>query len=99
MTYVVICQHPPFPVLVVMYVFVGFGSGIQNAAWNVWIGNMANSGEVLGFFHGFFGVGATVSPLIATSLITKANWEWYSFYYIMVCDPLVFNASLIQTPS
>ncbi|KAJ5113071.1 hypothetical protein N7456_001605 [Penicillium angulare] len=83
MTYIVICQHPPFPVLVVMYVFVGFGSGIQNAAWNVWIGNMANSGEVLGFFHGFFGVGATVSPLIATSLITKANWEWYSFYYIM----------------
>ena len=70
-----------------MYMFIGFGSGIQNAAWNVWIGNMANSNEVLGFFHGFFGVGATISPLIATSLITKAGWEWYSFYYLMVYIP------------
>ncbi|KAJ5630699.1 uncharacterized protein N7484_010799 [Penicillium longicatenatum] len=83
LTFAVISTHPPFPVLVLMYVFVGFGSGIQNAAWNVWIGNMANSNEVLGFFHGFFGVGATVSPLIATSLITKADWMWSSFYYLM----------------
>jgi fucose permease len=64
--------HPPFPVLVVMYLIIGFGSGIQNAAWNVWIGNMANSNEVLGFLHGFYGVGATCSPLIATTVITRA---------------------------
>ncbi|KAJ5546857.1 MFS general substrate transporter [Penicillium frequentans] len=83
LTFAVISTHPPFPVLVIMYIFIGFGSGIQNAAWNVWIGNMANSNEVLGFFHGFFGVGATVSPLIATSLITKADWTWSSFYYLM----------------
>lgn len=76
--------HPPFPVLIIMYGIIGFGSGIQNAAWNVWIGNMANSHEVLGFLHGFFGVGATISPLIATTLITKAGWEWFSFYYLMV---------------
>lgn len=63
---------------------VGLGSGLHNAAWNVWIGNMANSHEVLGFFHGFYGVGATISPLVATSLIIKAGWEWYSYYYLMV---------------
>ncbi|KAJ5740852.1 hypothetical protein N7493_000724 [Penicillium malachiteum] len=84
LTFIIISIHPPFPVLVITYIFVGFGSGLQNAAWNVWIGNMANSNEVLGFFHGFFGVGATISPLIATSLITKANWEWYKFYYLMI---------------
>jgi fucose permease len=67
-----------------MYILVGLGSGVQNAAWNVWIGNMANSNEVLGFFHGFYGVGATISPLVATSLISKAGWPWYSFYYLMV---------------
>lgn len=67
-----------------MYILVGLGSGLHNAAWNVWIGNMANSHEVLGFFHGFYGVGATISPLVATSLIIKAGWEWYSYYYLMV---------------
>ncbi|OQE22906.1 hypothetical protein PENFLA_c012G01748 [Penicillium flavigenum] len=81
--FAVISVHPPFPVLVVMYVLVGLGSGFHNAAWNVWIGNMANSHEVLGFFHGFYGVGATISPLVATSLIIKAGWEWYCYYYLM----------------
>lgn len=82
--FAVISAHPPFPVLVIMYILVGLGSGFHNAAWNVWIGNMANSHEVLGFFHGFYGVGATISPLVATSLIIKAGWEWYSYYYLMV---------------
>ncbi|RAL11480.1 MFS transporter [Aspergillus homomorphus CBS 101889] len=81
--FIVIAIHPPFPVLVIMYMLIGLGSGIQSAAWNVWIGNMANSHEVLGFFHGFYGLGATTSPLVATSLITKAGWSWYSFYYLM----------------
>ncbi|KAJ5506891.1 hypothetical protein N7453_005848 [Penicillium expansum] len=74
---------PDLPFLVIMYMLVGLGSGFHNAAWNVWIGNMANSHEVLGFFHGFYGVGATISPLVATSLIIKAGWQWYSYYYLM----------------
>ncbi|KAJ5990162.1 hypothetical protein N7499_010689 [Penicillium canescens] len=96
LAFAVISVHPPFPVLVVMYVLVGLGSGFHNAAWNVWIGNMANSHEVLGFFHGFYGIGATVSPLVATSLITKAGWEWYAYYYLMTgaaAIALVYAAS------
>ncbi|KAJ5200748.1 hypothetical protein N7491_008446 [Penicillium cf. griseofulvum] len=79
----VISLHPPFLVMVIMYILVGLGSGFHNAAWNVWIGNMANSNEVLGFFHGFYGIGGTISPFVATSLIIKAGWEWYSYYYLM----------------
>ncbi|CAG8934513.1 unnamed protein product [Penicillium salamii] len=81
--FAIISTHPPFAVLVVFYVLIGLGSGFHNAAWNVWIGNMANSNEVLGFFHGFYGIGATISPLVATTLITKAGWQWYSYYYLM----------------
>jgi fucose permease len=39
--------------------------------------------------HGFYGLGATVSPLIATSMVTKAHLPWYYFYYLMVC-PMFF---------
>ncbi|KAI9792245.1 MAG: hypothetical protein M1833_001244 [Piccolia ochrophora] len=82
--YTVTAVHPPYPVLVVIFMLAGFGNGLLDAAWNAWVGPMANSNELLGFLHGFYGLGATLSPLIATTMITKAGFPWYSFYYIMV---------------
>lgn len=86
-SYIIIALHPPYPVLVVAFMISGFGNGLEDAAWNAWIGNLANANEVLGFLHGFYGLGATISPLIATSMITKAGLPWYSYYYIMVIFP------------
>lgn len=79
-----IALHPPYPVLVVAFMIAGYGNGLADAAWNAWIGSMANANEILGFLHGLYGLGAVISPLVATSMITKANLEWYSFYYLMV---------------
>ena len=45
---------------------------------------MASANEILGFLHGFYGLGATLSPLIATTMITKGNLGWWTFYYIMI---------------
>ncbi len=83
--YVVAALHPPFPVLVIIFILAGFGNGLEDAAWNAWVGPMANCNEVLGVLHGFYGLGATVSPLVATALITKVHRLWYEFYWIMVC--------------
>jgi len=82
--YFVAALHPPFPLLVVIYILAGFGNGLEDAAWNAWVGPMANCNEVLGFLHGFYGLGATISPLIATSMITRAHLPWWDFYWIMV---------------
>ena len=82
--YVVVSIHPPYPVLVVMFIFVGFGNGLIEAAWCAWIGNMANANEVQGFLQASYSLGATVSPSIATALIEKTGAGWYGFYYIMV---------------
>ncbi|KAE9367297.1 MFS transporter-like protein [Stipitochalara longipes BDJ] len=83
-SYIVFAFHPPYPVLVVMFIFVGFGNGLIDAAWCAWIGNMANSNEVSGFLQACYALGATVAPLIATALIAKAGLGWYAFYYIMI---------------
>lgn len=32
--YVIACVHPPYPVLVVVYMLAGFGNGLGDAAWN-----------------------------------------------------------------
>lgn len=83
--YIVIAVHPPYPVLVVIFMLAGFGNGLADAAWNAWLGNMANPNEVLGFLHAFYGLGAVLSPLIATTMITKGSkLPWYYFYYVMI---------------
>ncbi|KAL0264861.1 hypothetical protein SLS55_000814 [Diplodia seriata] len=82
--YIGIATHPPYPALIVFFLIAGFANGIEDAAWNAWIGKLANPNELLGLLHGLYGVGAVLSPLIATSLMTKAGWGWWGFYYLMV---------------
>jgi len=89
LAYISIAVHPPYPALVVVFIIAGFGNGLEDAAWNAWIGNMASANEILGFLHGFYGLGATLSPLIATTMITKGNMPWYSFYYIMIVGAVI----------
>jgi len=83
-TFTVIALHPPFPLVIVMFAVQGFGHGIIDSAWNAWLADMANAHEIMGFLHGFFGLGGVLSPLIATTLVTKVQWPWYRFYFIMV---------------
>lgn len=57
---------------------------------------MANANEVLGVLHGFYGLGAALSPLIATTLVTKAGWRWYQFYYLMVGGAAIEVLALVS---
>ncbi|TVY32747.1 Bypass of stop codon protein, partial [Lachnellula subtilissima] len=82
--YVGTCAHPPYPVLPILFILAGFGNGLEDGGWNSWIGNMENANELLGLLHGAYGAGGTISPLIATAMVTKGNWPWYTFYYMMV---------------
>ncbi len=82
--YIINCTHPPYPLLVISFSLAGLGNGFEDSAWNAWIGAMTNANEVLGFLHGFYGLGGVISPLIATTMITKANLPWYTWYYVMV---------------
>lgn len=82
--YIVIAVHPPYPVLVVVFILAGLGNGFLDSGWNAWIGDMANANEVMGFLHGFYGLGATIAPLCATTMITKGNLPWYYWYYLMI---------------
>lgn len=83
-TYLILSQHPPYPVLVFAYAITGLGNGIGLAAWNSFVGNLDRSNELLGFMHASYGAGATVSPLIATTMITQGHLPWYNFYYVLV---------------
>ena len=45
---------------------------------------MSSANEVLGFLHGFYGLGGVLAPIAATSMIAKAGLQWYTFYYMMI---------------
>lgn len=93
--YALACLHPPYPVLVVVYSLAGFGNGIGDAAWNAWMGAMANASEVLGVMHACYGLGGVLAPLVATAMVTRLGPDsWYRFYYVMVAAAAVELAAL-----
>lgn len=83
--YAAASAHPPYPVLVVIYMLAGFGNGIGDAAWSAWAGSMASgTDELLGLLHACYGAGGVLAPLVATSLVARAGTQWFAFYYVML---------------
>jgi len=82
--YIPLCLHPPYPVLPAVILFAGFGNGLEDSAWNAWVANMEQANEIMGVLHGAYGLGATISPLVASAMVTKGNLPWYTFFYVMV---------------
>lgn len=82
--YIILACHPPYPVLVTMFVFIGFGNGLVDSGWSAWLSNLANANEVCGFLHCFYAIGAAVAPIIAEALFNAGSRPWYYYYYVMV---------------
>ena len=50
---------------------------------NRYIGVLDRANEILGLLHGMYGLGAVLSPVIATSMLAH-GYQWYEFYYVLV---------------
>nr|VWO96590.1 Major facilitator superfamily transporter [Ganoderma boninense] len=71
---------PPFPVFVLGYTINGFGMGLQDAGANGFVASLKdNATTKMGILHAIYGVGALVSPLIATQFAQLHQW---SFHYL-----------------
>lgn len=92
-TFLIIALHPPFPVVAVMFGLQGFGHGIIDSAWNAWLADMTNAHQIMGFLHGFFGLGGVLAPLIATTMVTTGGLKWYHYYWVMVSFPYAYTAN------
>ncbi|KAH8175285.1 major facilitator superfamily protein [Sarocladium implicatum] len=83
--YIPMALHPrPFAILPCLLILTGFGNGIEDSAWNAWVGNLANANELLGLLHGAYGLGGTIAPLVATLMITKGGLPWWNYFYLMI---------------
>ena len=87
--YIPVVFHPPFFLLPILFMLTGFGNGIEDSAYNAWVGNMHQTNELLGIIHGAFGLGGAVAPLLASAMVAKLGLQWYQFYYVFIAIVVV----------
>lgn len=85
MGYVPMALHPKqFVILPIAMFFTGFGNGINDSSWNAWVGNLRSTNELMGIIHGSYGIGGMIGPLVASTMVSKIELPWYTYYYIMI---------------
>src|SRR5436853_4965749 len=68
----VISLAPPFILMLLSMILVGFGIGTIDAGLNAFIARLPRSTALLNYLHAFFGIGALLGPLIAYTLMALA---------------------------
>ncbi|KAL2836983.1 MFS efflux transporter [Aspergillus pseudoustus] len=81
--YVIIICTPPYPLVVLSFLLIGLGEGMDLAFNNVFCANYGNGTTALGFLHGSYGLGGTVGPLIGTA-IASSGTIWSRFYAVAI---------------
>ncbi|KAL7272901.1 hypothetical protein RUND412_004272 [Rhizina undulata] len=84
-----IAATPPFGVVAAAFFFTGSGMALILAQANVFCSGLAETTQLFGYVHGSYGVGGTISPLIATAMASRGV-KWSAFYFILL-GLTVFN--------
>ena len=79
--YIIIVIRPPFGVIVAGFYVSGLGAAWALSVNNVFVSGLKNGTSLLGVFHGCYGVGGILGPLLATPIVS-AGKPWSEFYYI-----------------
>lgn len=79
--YSIVLSGGPYPLVVAAFFLGGVGIAIVLTQSNIFLSKLEKLSKYLSFFHGSYGVGATISPLAATSLVTSGV-QWHYFYLI-----------------
>ncbi|KAG8910348.1 hypothetical protein FRC00_008364, partial [Tulasnella sp. 408] len=87
LAYAMIPPALPFPVMCVSYALIGFT--MANAQTNVFISSLpGNASSAMGLLHGFYGIGASAAPLVATQVGQTGHW---SYFYLTSLGLAVMN--------
>ena len=74
--------EPPFALVLLANFLIGFGIGMVETGLNIYVSALPRSASLLNYLHGFYGVGALIGPLIASTILLL-NWGWNSVYFIL----------------
>jgi len=87
------CCQPPLPILLGIPLLLGFGAAILEAALNAHLAKFPNKTALLNYLHAFYGVGALLSPFIASQLL-QAQFSWNVIYFVLATISLSLLISI-----
>lgn len=84
---------PPFALFVATYFLAGIGTAYQDAQANSFVGGVHNAHRWLGVLHALYGLGALVSPLVATAIASRT--PYWNYFYCVLLGITAFNVALV----
>jgi fucose permease len=75
--------RPPFVLLLVGIVPIGFGCAMLDAGLNSYIASFPQNTALLNYLHAFYGAGALLGPLVASSFLAF-GLVWNSVYFVWI---------------
>src|SRR5579859_4573085 len=83
---------PPFAALFPVLFCIGFGVAILDAGLNAYIAGLPRSTGLLNYLHAFYGVGALLGPIVASTILALAL-GWNTTYLVWTGAGLLALAS------
>lgn len=81
--YAIVSSGTKFPAICVGFFFGGVGLATCLTQINIFLSRFEKASTYLGWFHGTYGIGATLAPIIAASMV-NAGVKWHYFYLILL---------------
>ncbi len=81
--------RPPFVVLVLVQVLLGYGTGVLESVLNAYLAGLPEPGGPLNRLHAFFGVGALIGPSLAAWMLSRVSWPTVWLVLALLCAPLL----------
>ena len=90
----VLSTIPPFFVTLCMFLPLGFGGGLLDAGLNAYIAGLPRSTAVLNYLHAFYGIGALLGPILASTILA-VGLKWNFVYIIWIFLSVVLFVSVV----
>ena len=83
--------RPPFVFYMCVGVLLGFATGMLDAGLNAYIASLPDNARLLNFLHAFYGIGALLGPVVASSLLAiQLGWQAiYAVWFLFACILLI----------
>ncbi|KAI0631013.1 major facilitator superfamily domain-containing protein [Trametes polyzona] len=92
--YAMLVPAGPFPLMCFAYLVIGFTLAIQAAQATGYVASLKkNSNTKMGYLHGSYGLGALLSPLVATEF--SKSPKYWSFHFIISAGLYVANTGVL----
>lgn len=81
--FALLSSRPPFLLLLLGIIPIGFGAAMLDAGLNAYIAGLPNNTVLLNYLHAFYGTGALLGPLVASTFLTL-GWVWNTVYFVWI---------------